>query len=318
MPPNPVPLKVDDLSDGQRRRLTELVAAWWPDRPLRELIRHTEPSVEFNNGAAAAVCAAAALDLPLSDERWLDVLAAPGVMVLQPETVGWLHRQYRPEVDERAAAIVRATNDEWHLYYAIGAFAVLQKAVARAFVARLHLVREPHRFAALLQTLVSAGHRDLLDQFDAARLDAAQRDAVLNAKATAGNVDAQLALVNDALANIRAGERGRSLSFSHAVTDERLVEPLADLLAVLGPSGGPQDDLQRSAVQALAATRSLAALRVYDRLMDDNSSDSAFFWYPRNELAQTKATEAVLARLPQPVAEVPAVVEAQGWRPDAQ
>ena len=69
-------------------------------------------------------------------------------------------------------------------------------------------------------------------------------------------------------------------------------------------------------MRALAGTRSLAALRAYDRLLEDPAPEAAFFWYPRQELAQAMATESVLARLPQTIAEVPAVVEKQGWDPD--
>jgi hypothetical protein len=315
VPDNPRVWPVENLTDGQRERLAELVQSWWPAQPLAEVVRHTGRSVEGNNGAVAAVCAAAALDLAVTDARWLDVFAAPGVMVLQPDTVGWLHRQYRPGVEEGAAAIIRAAHDEWHVYYAIGAFPVLQDAVARAFAERLHLVRDPLRFAHLLQTLVSAGHRELLGQFDESALDAAQRHALLEAKASAGDADAQLALVDEALAHVRDGVRGPPLRFSHAVTDERLIAPLAELLDLLGQSARVYDDLQRSAIQAMAASRSVTALRAYDRLMEADSPAAAFFWYPRAELAQTMATEAVLARLPEAVADVPAVVEGQGWHP---
>ena len=202
LPGNPIPWNVDDLTDAQRERLTALVDAWWPDRPLRDVIQHTGQGVQANNAAVAAVCAAAALDLPMSDERWLDVFATPGVMVLQPNTTAWLSRHFRPELDDRASAIIRATDDEWHLYYAISAIAELHEVVAEAFVERLYLISEPLRFGALLQTLISAGHRHLLDQFEDETLDAAQRAAVLEAKATAGDVDAQLALVADALAKV--------------------------------------------------------------------------------------------------------------------
>ena len=317
VPNNPLVWPVEDLTGEQRERLTSLVDAWWPDRPLSELIQHAGGGIQSNNGAVAAVCAAAALDLPLSDERWLDVLAAPGVMILKPDTVTWLRRHHRPEVDERAASILRATEDEWHLHYAIGAFAPLARAVALAFIERLHIINDPLRFAAVLQSLVSAGYGELFDQFDDAVLDQPQRDAVLDAKAAAGDVDAQLTLVNEALANVQSGESGRPFAFADAVRDDRVVEPLRDLLALLGPSGGLRDDLQRSAVRALAATRSLSALRAYDRLLQDPSPDAAFFWYPRQELAQTMATETVLDRLPQAIAEVPAVVEEQGWNPDS-
>ena len=226
-----------------------------------------------------AATAGAALDLPLCDERWLDLLSTPGAMFLQPDVVGWLHRQYRPGLDERAAATIRASDDDWHLYYAIGAFAMLSEEVARAFI-----------------------NND-------------QRHALSEAQADAGDADAQLALVDKALGNQRSGERSPPLRFAHAVADVRLVEPLSELLGLLGPSGGgASDDLQRSVVQALAATRSVVALRAYDRLMENGSFESAFFWYPRIELAQGMAREQVLGRLPERVAEVPTVLEEHGWR----
>jgi hypothetical protein len=317
VPGNVLTWPVDDLTDSQRQRLTELVDSWWPDRPLPELIRKTTTGVDFNNGALAAVCAGAALDLTLSDERWLDVLATAGAMFLQPDVVGWLHRQYRPELDERAAGIIRASDDEWHLYYAIGAFASLSEVVARAFVERLTIVRDAHRFAALVQTLVSAGHRELLGELDQTDLDDGQRQVLLEAQAAAGDAAAQLALVGQARENVRTGQPSPPLRFAHSVTDERLVAPLAELLGLLGPSGSARDELQRSVVQALAATRSVTALRAYDRLMEQRSFESAFFWYPRTELARSMARQSVLQRLPELVADVPAVVEEHGWHPDA-
>ena len=307
--------KVDDLTEAQRQRLAELVEAWWPGQPLSELIRKTGTGVDVNNGALAAVCAGAALDLPLCDERWLDLLSTPGAMFLQPDVVGWLHRQYRPGLDERAAATIRASDDDWHLYYAIGAFAMLSEEVARAFIERMHVVDDPLRFSALAQTLVSAGYRALLSELEPTQLNNDQRHALSEAQADAGDADAQLALVDKALGNQRSGERSPPLRFAHAVADVRLVEPLSELLGLLGPSGGgASDDLQRSVVQALAATRSVVALRAYDRLMENGSFESAFFWYPRIELAQGMAREQVLGRLPERVAEVPTVLEEHGWR----
>jgi hypothetical protein len=316
VPQNLLSWPVEDLTAPQRERLAELVETWWPERPLPEVIRKTAAGVEFDNGALAAVCAGAALDLRLSDERWLDVLSAAGAMYQQPEVVSWLHRQHRVELDERGAEVIRASDDDWHLYYAIGAFASLNAVVALAFVERLPVVEDPHRFDALVQTLVSAGHRELLHTLDETQLGEARRHALLEALAAAGEVESQRPLIQEALQKTRNGEPSPPLRFAHAVTDEQLVEPLAELLGLLGPSsGGARDDLQRSVVQALAATRSVAALRAYDQLMADGSFDSAFFWYPRNELARTMAREQVLARLPQRVRDVPQVVEEQGWRP---
>jgi hypothetical protein len=171
--------------------------------------------------------------------------------------------------------------------------------------------------AALVQTLVSAGHRELLAELDRAELEREQRQALLEAEAAAGDADAQLALVQQALEIVRASRPSQPLRFAHSVTDERLVAPLSELLGLLGASGGARDELQRSVIQALAATRSVTALRAYDRLLELRSFDSAFFWYPRTELARSMARQQVLVRLPERAAELPAVVEQHGWRPDS-
>lgn len=310
VPQHTIAWQVEDLSEPQRRRLADLVEAWWPDRPLADVILATANGVQGSNEALAAVCASAALDLDLTDERWLNTLAAAGAMYLQPDIVGWLHRHYRPEMDELAAAIIRGTEDEWHVYYAIGAFAPLSETVACAFIDRLPIITDPYRIGWVAQTLISAGHAELLRVLDDAGLDPARRDSLLEVKADAGDVDAQLSLTNETLQKQRDGERSPPLRFAHAVTDARLVEPLADLLGLLGPSGGGTDDLQRSVVQALASTRSVTALRAYDRLIAHGSFAAAFFWYPRTELARAMARDQVLGRLPVRIADVPNVLDA--------
>ena len=317
VPRNVLHWPADGLTADQRDRLAELVEAWWPKAPLRERIVQTDGGVEYNHLALAAVCAGAALDVSLSDERWLDVFDTPGAMSLQREVVVWLRRQHRPTVDEGAAAIIRASSDSWHAYYAVDAFATLTDTVARAFVERIPSLVDRHRFASVVAKVASSGHGHLLNELDESRLDATQLAALREARARAGDLDSQLAIANETVERVRAGEDAPPLGFAANVRDERMVEPLAQLLGLLGPSGGTRDDLQRSVVQALAATRSPAAVRAYDHLMEDRSFEAAFFWYPRTELARLMATDRVLARLPQRVAELPSVVERHGWRPDA-
>jgi SIR2-like domain len=309
VPADPLHWPIDELTDGQRHRLTELVEAWWPNTPLHQAIRVTPTGVEGNNAAMAAVCAAAALDLPLTDDRWLEVLAAGGAMRLRPETVAWLHRQHRPAVDERAAALIADLDDEWHLYYLVGAFPELSEAAARAFTDRARLIEDPYRLDAVLRPVAQSGHGALLASLRGADLADEQRRVLLQALAAGGDVDAQIELVADAIERVNAGRAPDALSWYEAVRDDRVIDALGELLEVLGPSGGPRDELQRSVTAGLASSRSLRALRVYDRLMESDSFEAAFFWYPRQELARLLATEQVLLRLPPSLNETTRMLE---------
>lgn len=298
VPTDPQRLAVDGLSPQQREILAGLVDAWWPDQPLAAVVRSEGGRFTANNGALAAVAASVALDLDPGRERWLDVLAASGVLGSVAGVIPWLARHYQADYAAPAGEIVAASNDGWHLYYAVGAFPELVTPVAAAFAAKASLLTDIPRFAAILQALVEQDHAELLQGVGDPDLTPEQAQALREAQAAAGDVEAQLELLAALTAAVEAGERVAPIGFSAAVDDERVTEALGDLLRILGPRRATHDDLQRSVVRSLAAGRSISAVRVYDRLLEDDSFEAAFFYYPRTELARQLATDQVLSRLP--------------------
>jgi hypothetical protein len=307
---------VEMLDKAQREALEELVEVWWPQRPMRELIVATDRGWEVVESALSVVLAAAALNTPLSPERWADVFASGALTWPGGPIAEWLRHHYTRECQADALAVIESIRDGRHLLRAATALPDIDGTTAGVLLERVSHVSETAYLAELLKLIAGEGHADAVRDALTSESQPERQQAFWRVLAAHGDLDSQLALVGVLSESARAGEPmdGSLLEWHAAAHDERLIDPLGELLALLEDAPDPMDVVQRSVRVALAATRSERALAVYDQLAQDPDRPArAFQWYPREELARDLATEQVLRRLPESPVELLELMQRLGF-----
>lgn len=293
---------VESLDESQREALSELVEAWWPQQAVRELVVATGSGWEVDPGALSVVLAAAAIAPPLSAERWTDIFGSGALTWPGGQVAEWLRETYTSDCRAEAVVIIRGIQDGRHLLLAATALGEIDSEVGDLLLERARSIADATYLGEVLRSVTTEGHIDAVRAALTSETDPLRQRVYQRVLAAHGDVDAQLALIDVLIKSAQATERmDRSLlDWYAAAHDERLVEPLGELLALSGDAPNPTDDIQRAVRMALAATRSERVIEIYDRLaIDPDRPERAFQWYPREELARQLATEEVLGRLPE-------------------
>lgn len=309
--------EVAELDEGGRLRLTEAVAAWWPDD------LSTAITIEGSSGSCPwslppALAFSEALDLPLGAQRWLEIFASGAVWFWWGSS-RWMRRHYPQGREDEVVAVVAGLNSEEEVRRALDSLPELGDHLADAFAnAILRINADESTY--LLDRFRDAGQLDALrrirDEAESTTISrAAQREL-----AHAGDVDAQRRELQMMVDEVGANPDAYSLQGFQWAGEARLevIGELRDLLRAVAAANPPSGDLQRRVQSALAATRSEEALVIYDELIVDADVEGASFYrYQRDELARALARDEVLARLPTELGDVAVWMAERGFAVDS-
>lgn len=299
------------LTDEQLETLAGLVTAWWPDGRVSAEVRRDGAELVASSPVLSVVLAAAAVDMPLDAERWLDVFGS-GAVAFGGRVSRWLARRYAPEVAGAAAPVLAAMEDDFDFVRRLESLPELTDATATVVAERLESMTSAGAAEMVAARLLADGRVEPVARVVSRTGDEVKGLMLREQLAGADDVQAQLASLAGIADDVRAGRPvdRRRLSWHRAARDERLVDPLGELVALLGdaPDNDP-DALAKRVRMALAATNSERALLVFDRIVDDPDRPlRAFQWYPRAEMAGDLARRRVRERLPADPASVVALV----------
>lgn len=303
----------ETLDEHARERLASLVSeAWQTDDELRTLHGARRRSVWDHEVLLGAVNAAATLDLPLSEERWMALIAATAVLETQQTAFSWLRRQYRPQLDDAIVARVAALDHGMEISTVIAAVPKDAHRVLEAVVDRLNAITtDSGGWNNAVGLIGERGMRDALHRLLAGPRTPRQREEVAGDLARLGDPEGQLIVLEHLIARARAGTAGReSPHWRHPIADERVVARLGELLEALLP-GEPQSDLATFALGQLGVAHTAEALRVLDGLLARGAETvgSQGLELTRAALARRLATQDILRRLPEPLGEAAVILE---------
>jgi hypothetical protein len=305
--------QVTSLVADQRALLTEAVERWFPTN-LTASIKLEDGRGSCPRSLPPALAFSAALDLPLTEKRWMEIFTS-GAVWFSWDAANWLKRHYPHGHETEIAELVASMRSETRLRLALdslpdGVAPEIGDAVAAAFIA---IDRDDAVF--LLARVRESAQTDVLKKIRSEARSPLIRRQAQRELAEAGDADAQREELRLMIDDIRRDPAAYSLDgFTWAgQVQPEVVAELGALLRVVVTASDRSGDLSRRVQTALAATRSEAAVALYDELIADANVDGAsFLRYQRDEIARTLASERSLAALPTPLDELASWLAARG------
>jgi hypothetical protein len=297
--------RTETLDEAQRERLAEVVERNWPtDGSLRAM--HRFPSTTDESQALGAIRAGAALNLPLSARRWMEILRASNLRHFADEAFGWLRQQYRPELDGEIVRYVASTSDGMDLSCVIVSVSSSAHEVLDAVVDRLDAITiDSGGWNNAVGLLADRGNVDALRTIAAGPRTSIQAMALAYQLARHGDPDAQLTVLDELVERAADRQRLESPYWRIPVTDPLVARRLGALIAELGPDSSAK--LHQFAVGQLGVAETDEALVTLDELIARFGDDE--FGLTRDTLARRLAAQEILRRLPATLGEAALLLE---------
>jgi hypothetical protein len=282
--------QVREASPDVKQRVAQELEALWGENDLAAAVALVPNGATVSDWAAGVLFLGPEVDLPLSPDRWTQVVVCG--WLFEPQ-LRWLARHQRP-------GVVRALLKDAPPVEALGDLAELaaDDELEAVVVALEHLApsglgeRPAQRIVA---RLVRARRPDLLRRAASLAVVASIAEPEL---AEAGDVDAQRQQLVKLAAGLSAGTRvdRRAYEWLGTVDDPSLFEPLADALRAAGinqaPGSSPFDNLMQPLQSALERVNPNATADLYDELIAGPAWEGAQFLVDRRDDAIRSALAA--------------------------
>lgn len=280
--------KLPDEEETVQRRILELAEGWYP-----------EDAARVTNGFRGAVAAWVALDQPVSEKRWLEILAV-GISWFPGEVADWMARRWE---DGLATAVGGPVEDLEKPYdLALAARAILQwtPEVRATFIERACRLNDETLAIAVLERLRELEDADGLREVIASECGEEIQERALKDLAQLGDVEAQRQLLEQILARVETNPSAYEHYEARWLSSLRSPE-LVDLLGKILVATHRCEDASMFRRIVEAGIKNIGdpkCLALYDRLIADPKLEGGqFYWYQREALARSLARQAVLNRL---------------------
>lgn len=281
-------LKLPEEELEVQRRVLELAEGWYP-----------EDAATITNGFSGAVATWAALDQPISEERWLEILAA-GISRFAGGVADWLARHFDDEwaaaASERVARLERPTD----LALAAKAIGQWTQELRETFIERACRLDDEGLSITVLERLRDLGDADGLREMLAREGGEEIEERARKELAQLGDLEAQRHLLDQILARVETAPGAyehHDVNWLGSLRSPELVEVLGMILVATHRSD--EASMFRRVIEAgIKSIGDESCLAIYDRLIADSELEGGqFYWYQREALARSLARREVLERL---------------------
>lgn len=291
--------EVGDLTDDERRSLSEIIDAAWRDVEqvhgvLSAAITETNGQFAMPRAVMNVLSYASSLKLPLTEDRWIDVVRLP---FGTHEYTEWLKETFVRELIPRLIEIVDDLKPPSVERLVLGTPSPWPEDFARAVARRVYGGDvEEWAKSALVVSLEASDLGALLRELAESHSD----DFLQVALVRLGDCEVEAEL----LGRLRAGEElmPRSLAdrSNHWLEYVRCPSSVDLLAEVITEEFGKAQPESRIELLYGALNRSAGedALAIYDTLARSDLEAAGFFWYPKARWARTLSEEKGLALLP--------------------
>ncbi|MGN6587397.1 MAG: SIR2 family protein [Solirubrobacterales bacterium] len=282
---------------------------WYPENPEEGMTRR-DGGITVNNGFRGAVMTWAALNQPLTPERWLDTFGS-GIASFDRRISEWLAQEWREDYSAAARDRIARLEHPTDLAVAAKSIPSWDAEICGLFAEKACQIDEESLSATVLERLRENGSLERLREM--VERSGEIRDLALHELAISDDLPAQRELLEQILETVEAQpnayEHARNLGWITVVTSSELVGPLG---AILRATHHCEDaSMFRRIIEA--GIRSIgheSCLRLYDCLIADTDLEGGqFYWYQRETLARSLARQEVLARFEEPQGPVETVFE---------
>jgi hypothetical protein len=267
--------KIDELTEPEIEALGETLDAWWGDADLRAAVRVTGRSANIDHWAVVVLSFGPAMNLALSDERWVQVGTCG--FLFEPQYKWLIAQASQDRLDraaEEAAGNVRVLSE---LLY-VGAELDTARVVERLVEADDSSADELDRLRAG-ESLLTVRNRAGLEALAGA--SEGWYAALRRRLAAVGVVEAQLAELADLAGSLRAGERPDrfDLEWLSGVTEPATLEALEEVLVLAGHHRAPEayPDITVPVLNAITRLGVPTAVEFLDRVARERPYPGAQF-----------------------------------------
>jgi hypothetical protein len=281
-------MKLPDEEETVQRRILELADGWYP-----------EDAATVTNGFRGAVATWVALDQPVSEERWLEILAA-GISQFSGEVAEWMARRWEDGLTAAVGGRVEALEKPYDLALAAKAILRWTPEVRATFIDRACRLNDDSLAITVLERLRELEDAEGLREVLASECGEEIEERALKELAQLGDIEAQRRLLEQILARVKTNPsayehyEARWLS---SLSSPALVDLLGEILMATHRCGDAS--MFRRIIEAgIRNIGDMKCLALYDRLIADPKLEGGhFYWYQREALARSLARREVLKRL---------------------
>ena len=303
--------RVDQMSEGQRKRLRKLAVANLP--PVDgEIDCERFGWSRTDELWVGALNAAAQLELPMEPGRWMQILRSPEILDTAQALFDWLRRRYDPGCDPAIEAYIAEAKDCHVLSMVIVVLPQTATALRESIARRLdEMTIDDGWWSNAVGLLAEGDGPGLLQRLRDGPRTPEQQEALRSMLAKSGDVYAQLESLTAMVERVRGDEMiGEPPHWTEPIDDRAVLDALGELLDALGceRKGSGWWDF---ALGKLVASPDPHALEVLDGVIDATGVELDF---ARLTLARRLAAAIVLARLPADIAKASMVFEEDAGR----
>lgn len=290
-------LKLPEEPKEVQDRFLGFAEVWYPDDADTTIRREGNRTI-VTNGFRGAVVTWAALDHPITAERWLEILSA-GIAKFSGSISDWMSRRWNDAWSKAAAERISALDNPTDLALAANAIPNWTPRFRALFAEKACHLDDDSLSITVVDRLRDCDDAKQLREIAASKCGDLTRERAMVALAHLGDVDVQRRLLEVMLKSAEEDPTTYEHHEPHwfsSLTSPDLIELLGEILRATHRCN--ETSMFRRIVEAgIRNISHKSCLAVYDRLIADPKLDGGqFYWYQREALARSLARQEVLAR----------------------